>query len=199
MPDQSATIARQYKDGHSVQLNSPRRLASVRRNFSLSWSLVGPQLLRLLAATWPAPFLHTTTSTVQRVGRSSWTPTHLPLFPTSHLTLTTTTATTATPPHRTESPAEDASAPSAGPNGKYLELPLWTRTRPAGFISSRRSPSARLLPSGYPCPAGHDAGHYELRSSGPADGPVSQLPLSPIRLQQLSRLQFFMTPDVHLI
>ena len=35
----------------------------------MSLSLVGPQLLRLLAVAWPAPFLHTTTSTVQIGGR----------------------------------------------------------------------------------------------------------------------------------
>ena len=48
-------------------------MASVRRGFPLSWSLVGPHyvLLRQLAAAWPAPFLHTTTSTVQRGGRSA--------------------------------------------------------------------------------------------------------------------------------
>ena len=54
-----------------ARLPSPRRLASFRRNFSLSWSLVGPQLLRLLTAAWPAPFFHTSTSTVQRGGRSA--------------------------------------------------------------------------------------------------------------------------------
>ena len=50
----------------------------------MSLSLVGPPLLRLLAAAWPAPFLHTTTSKFKEVdaarGHSSWTPNHLPLY-----------------------------------------------------------------------------------------------------------------------
>ena len=46
---QSTAAARQYRrTQRPARLTSPRRLASVRRGFSLSWSLVGPQLLRLL-------------------------------------------------------------------------------------------------------------------------------------------------------
>ena len=49
MLGQSTAAARQYRrTQRPARLTSPRRLASVRRGFSLSLSLVGPQLLRLL-------------------------------------------------------------------------------------------------------------------------------------------------------
>ena len=128
---QSAAAARQFLDGHSVHLDCQVHGASRRPSLPCSFSPKVKLTPNNITKTVWSDASSTTTSTVQIGGRSG-TPTHLPLFPTSPLTLRTTTATTGgncIPTRCTQSGGSTRSA----------------QTTSAATVSSRSCPAAYLL------------------------------------------------------